>query len=306
MFDTISIGSATLDVFLKSNEFSVHTDESGEEYLQLLYGSKMDADDFALQSGGGATNTAVGLARLGLRSSVLAEIGTDLPGKIVVTELEEEGVDTSLLVREADEHTAISALLIDSTGDRSVVTARGAAYMLTESDLPLESLQANWIHISSVGSIGVVQKVAAHCKKKRIRFSWNPGSGELQAFEDGQLHLSEIYPTVLFLNAEEAESIVNAGHDLETGGTTVVITEGKDGGKFYEHGKWTRFRSVETKMVQATGAGDAFATGVIAAYLHDRLSSEAMRWGAQNSASVVSKMGAKTGLLRTLTGESRG
>lgn len=298
MFDTISIGSATLDVFLKSEQFSVRRGEDGEEYLQLLHGSKMNADEFALQSGGGATNTAVGLARLGLRASIIAEMGTDLPGKIILTELEEESVDTSLIIKEPDEHTAISALLIDSTGDRSVVTARGASYMLTPDDVPLAQLQAHWIHISSIGNTEVVQKIARHCKERRIRFSWNPGGNELQAIENGELHISEVYPTVLFLNEEEAERITNAGYDLETGGTTVVVTKGTRGGSFYEHGKWIDFSPVQTQLVQATGAGDAFASGVIAAYLHDRLSPQAMEWGAKNAASVVSSMGAKTGLLR--------
>lgn len=298
MFDTISIGSATLDVFLKSDQFSVRRAEDGQEYLQLLHGSKMNAEEFALQSGGGATNTAVGLARLGLRTSVVAEIGEDLPGKIITTELQEELVDTSLIVREADEHTAVSALLIDSTGDRSVVTARGASYMLTSDDLPMEKLQAHWIHISSVGNIAVVKKIAKHCKQKRIRFSWNPGGNELNAIKEGELHLSEIYPTILFLNQREAEIITEAGYDLETGGTTVVVTESDKGGRFYEHSKWQKFAPVKTKIVQATGAGDAFASGVIAAYLHDRRTNEAVKWGAKNAASVVSKMGAKTGLLR--------
>ncbi|MCD8506980.1 carbohydrate kinase family protein [Candidatus Woesebacteria bacterium] len=298
MFDTISIGSATLDVFLKSAQFTVKEESDGEEYLQLLHGSKMNAEDFALQSGGGATNTAVGLSRLGLRSSVIAELGTDLPAKVIIAELQEENVDTSLLIQEPDENTAISALLIDSSGDRSVVTARGAAYMLTPDDLPLAKMKAHWIHISSIGNTEVVKTIAQHCKKHRIRFSWNPGGKELKAIENGSLHLTEIYPDTLFLNEEEAEIIRSAGYDLETGGSRIVITEGERGGQYYEHGTWNRFDSQPTEIVQATGAGDAFATGVIAATLHDRLSPEAMQWGAKNAASVVRSMGAKTGLLR--------
>ncbi len=300
MFDTISIGSATLDVFLKSNEFTVRSDADGEEYLQLLHGSKMNADDFALQSGGGATNTAVGLARLGHRSTVVAELGSDLPAKIIITELQDEGVDTSFLIQEKDESTAISALLIDSSGDRSVVTARGAAYMLTVKDIPFEKLQAHWIHISSIGNTEVVQRLAEHCPRNTIRFSWNPGGKELADLEEGRLHLSEISPTVLLLNEEEAERLTNAGYQLETGGETIVITEGDRGGRYYEHGQWQRFDPQPTKMVQATGAGDAFASGLISAYLHDRLTKEAVIWGAKNAASVVQSMGAKTGLRSSL------
>jgi ribokinase len=51
-------------------------------------------------------------------------------------------------------------------------------------------------------------------------------------------------------------------------------------------------------LVEATGAGDAYATGFIAALFHGHSTAEAMRWGSANSASVVTKIGPQDGLLK--------
>ncbi len=298
MFDTISVGSATLDVFLKSEQFQL-IDTHEKSFLAVEYGSKVDVDDFTMQSGGGATNTAVGFARVGLRSAVVAEIGTDLAAQAILHELQKELVDTSFLIQEKSEQTAVSALLINKQGGRSAVTARGAAKMLTLGDIPFERLQANWMHLSSIGNVDVVRALAQHCKKHRIRFSWNPGGAELSWMEKGELHLNEVYPTVFIVNEEESQRLVDAGYDLTTAGEVVIITNGRVGGKWYERGKWSSYEPLVTKAVQETGAGDAFATGVVVAYLHDRRTSEAIEWGKKSAASVVQHMGAKTGLLRS-------
>lgn len=297
MFDTISIGAATLDIFLKSDQFSLISQDQ-KEYLALEYGAKLDVGDFMMQSGGGATNTAVGFARCGLRAAALAEVGKDLAALAIIQELQREGVDLSLLVQERSEQTAVSALLIHEFGGRSVVTARGAARMLTEEDIPLERLQANWIHLSSIGNVNVIKKVAEHCKHNHIRFSWNPGGAELSAMETGELHLNEVFPTVFSVNEEEAQRILTAGYALETAGEIVIVTNGPEGGRWCEHGHWTAFQPEPAAVVQETGAGDAFLAGVVSAYLHDRRTEEAMEWGKRNASSVVQHMGAKTGLLR--------
>lgn len=299
LFDTVSIGSATLDIFLRADSFDA-SQKGGKDYLCIEEGSKHNVDEFAMQSGGGATNTAVGWARLGLRAAVIAELGRDMAAEVIQKELAGEKVDLSLLVKEKSEQTAISALLISGDGSRTAITARGASNLLTVEDVPWDKLQANWIHISSVGNDELILRAAAHCRQKRIRFSWNPGGRELASIESGKLHLTEVRPTLFYLNEEEAARILKAGYQLEQGGEIVIVTNGRHGGRWYEHGKWYEFNARETKVVQETGAGDAFLTGVVAGYLHDRRTLEAIEWGKKEAASVVSQMGAKTGLLRSL------
>jgi ribokinase len=301
MFDTISVGSATLDIFLRSAQFAMVENFQDEiSGLCLPYGSKLDVEDFALQSGGGATNTAVAFARLGLKAAVIAEVGKDLPAQVIKQELALENVDTSLLIEEPDERTAISALLIGKDGDRSALTARGASKMLTVEDMQFNKMLCHWMHLSSIGNIELIVALAQHCKKERIRFSWNPGGAELAAMEQGKLHPTEIYPTIFFANEEEADRLQKAGYELETLASMVVVTAADEGGRYYEHGAWHDFTAAPVKMLQATGAGDAFASGVISGFLHDRRTREAIEWGKANAGSVIQNMGAKTGLRRDL------
>lgn len=303
MFDTISVGSATLDIFLKSNNFNLVDEVAGitaEKALCMPYGDKLNVDDFAMQSGGGATNTAVAFARLGFKSAVICEMGWDLPAQVILQELQAEKVDVSMMVQEDEERTAISALLVAGEGGRSIVTARGASKMLTVQDVNFDRLQANWIHISSLGNVELVKRLADHCKKQRIRFSWNPGGAELTSMAEGELHLHEIYPTLFMVNEIEAGQLTEAGYDLETAGSTVVVTNGPEGGRFYEKHKWQKYASEPVKVVQETGAGDAFTSGMVTAYLHDRLTSEAIVWGKAQASSVIQHMGAKTGLKNEL------
>jgi ribokinase len=192
----------------------------------------------------------------------------------------------------------VSALLIAADGGRSVATGRGAAHMLTIKDLPLERIQTNWVHMSSVGNIEVVRAVGKWCAEHRISLSWNPGGVELAALESGELHLNELPTTVFCVNDEEAAHLTDARYPLESAGKMVVITEGRTGGKYYEYGKWSTYESAGVQAVQETGAGDAFVTGLVAGLLHDRRLEEAVQWGVKSSASVVQHMGAKTGLLR--------
>jgi ribokinase len=300
MFDTISIGSATLDIFMKSKQFVVVPAKEGVEGPAALcqpYGGKIDVDAFFMQSGGGATNTAVAFSRLGLQAAVIAEMGDDLAAKAIHHELQAENVDMHGLVVEPTEQTAVSALLIASDGDRTAITARGASRELTVEDVRWPELQSNWIHISSLGDRELLRRVVQHCRDHRIHFSWNPGGVELAMLAKGELHPNEVYPYILCLNKEEAERITTAGYELETAGEQVIVTDGARGGRYCEHGEWHDFSpSKSTKVVQLTGAGDAFISGVVAASLHDRLLPEAIRWGTICAGSVITHMGAKTGL----------
>lgn len=298
MLDTLSIGSATLDIFLRADSFNT-SQRSGSDFLLIEEGSKHDVSEFAMQSGGGATNTAVGWSRLGLRAGVIAELGKDMAADVVLRELEKENVDLSFVVQEKNEQTAVSVLLISADGSRTAITARGAASMLTVGDVDWQKVQAHWLHISSIGNLPVIKRAAQHCRDRRIRFSWNPGGKELKAIEDGSLHVTEIRPNLFYVNEEEAQRVEKAGYKLEQCGEIVIVTNGRHGGRWYEHGRWFEFSVEKVKVVQETGAGDAFLTGVVAGYLHDRRTVQAIEWGKREAQSVVQSMGAKTGLLRS-------
>jgi len=308
-YDVICIGSALLDVYMKSDKFvKVHTSQAGEGVaLAEVYGGKTEVAEAVLVSGGGGTNNAVSFARKGLRTSLIAEMGTDLVSAAIKEELVREKVNTSLLVQESSEQTGISTIMVASDGTRSVAVHRGASKMLTKSDIPWDRLYPNWLHISSLGGeMELLEGLLGHAKACGIRVALNPGMAEIQQLGNwGGLSLFAGID-LLLVNREEASALL--AMDLTndsiwqrsfsvTGPKLTVITDGLNEGKVCE-GKGCRFFAVEkVTMVEQTGAGDAFGTGMVAGLMVGKSVDEALAWGKKQAASVVSFMGPKRGLL---------
>lgn len=307
MIDVLTIGSATLDIFLKSSQFRL-VSQDGKLALCEAFNEKIDVEEAVISSGGGATNTAVGFSRLGLRAMCIAEVGKDFAGSVVEQDLREEGVDTSLLIREEGEHTAISSLLISNDGARTALVHRGASRMLTVGDIPWDRLETKWVHLSSIGNIEVISRVFSFCKEKNIRLGWNPGNWEIEHIKAGKLVPDWSTVDILFVNREEMT--VLSGNDLSSeeawkaswcfkGPKVSIVTDGSNGGRYCKDGKCSWFEALRVEAVQETGAGDAFACGVVAGVLMGKPLESAVELGKKESASVIQRMGAKTGLLRS-------
>jgi len=181
MLDVVSIGSATLDIFLKSDQFKIDRHEQGV-YLCEKYEGKIEAQELVMASGGGATNSAVAFARNGFRAAPIIEMGKDPASETILSELEREGLDLSFVIQEIDEVTAVSVVLLrgnpatrsssspnlkveDLGGGGSIVTYRGASRMLTVTDIQFDKLgmtlkPGGWIYLTSVGGdMELVEKV---------------------------------------------------------------------------------------------------------------------------------------------------
>ena len=181
MHDIITIGSATVDMFMKSKAFHLEPTDQGVLLCQE-YGGKLDIDEFSVQSGGAGTNAAVGFTRLGFQTAAVVEIGKDLFGQMVWDDLKREQVDTSFVVSEKSEQTAVSVLLISGDGGRSALTHRGASSMLEARDLPWQALcDTRWIHLSNIsGNKELLMRLFDHLHNMEVGLSWNPGHLELE------------------------------------------------------------------------------------------------------------------------------
>lgn len=307
-YDVVSVGSATLDLFIRSDKFKVirSSEVPGGVAMCEVYGGKMEVDEVVIASGGGATNTAVSFARKDLKTAVVAEMGNDPAALIVHKELEEAGVDTRFLVQEPDETTAVSTILIAEDGGRSIIVYRGASAMLEKGDFPFERMKTRWLHVTSLGgNIRLLKDLFSWAKQARVRVSFNPGMKEIRQ----RSKLLPLLPMVeiLFVNRGEAQALFDVDYcekaTLEKtppprGPYVTMITDGARGGVVCEADACSVYDPYPQKtVVDTTGAGDAFASGVVSGVLYGLSYSEAVAWGARNAASVISKIGAKPGLL---------
>lgn len=299
MTEIMSIGAALVDIFVHSPQFKVSRVED-QVMLCQHYGDKIEVDSFHVLTGGGASNTAVSLARLGYKTAVLAELGKDSLAKMVVDDLEREEVSTHFLIRERKEQTGGSVIMIGNDGGRTVMVHRGAASQLDAHDIPREELvKTRWWHLSSIaGRLPVLQMLFTLARLHQVGISWNPGKSELQLLANHQLQPAEICCKLLFVNQEEWAMIGAQQAALQSLIPQIIVTDGARGGQILVKGSAPiTFLAQKVRSVDDTGAGDAFASAYVAAYLHKKHPVEAASWGVTNAASVVRSIGAKPGLL---------
>lgn len=309
-FDIITVGSALLDIYLKSENFiKLPNDKFTDGFaLALEYGGKTEANEIEVCSGGAGTNNAVSFARKGFKTAVIAEMGTDLVSHTIKQELKQENVDVGMLVEEYNEETGISCILVCPDGGRSVAVFRGASKMLTVDDIPWHRLDSDWLFISSVGGdIELVTELIHYAKGNDIKVAVNPGKPELQKCQKlgGQQVFNDV--DVLIVNREEAQLLTAEPfeddqywqrHQTISGPAICLITDGKNGGKVSVAGETHFYEPKLVKTVEETGAGDAFGSGFVAALMKGHDVETALKWAKLQAASVVSYMGAKRGLLK--------
>lgn len=315
MFDTISIGSSLVDVYIFSDEFSLEHRQDGV-YLCEKYGSKIEIDGFELRVGGGGANTAVSFSRLGFRAGVVSELGTDVAAEIIAHGLRLEKVGDSLLIKEKLEKTGGSVIMVGIDGGRTVMVSRGAASLLDPRDIPQTVLrQSRWIHLSSIGGrLGTLSAifeavpqmdtagVSELFPKTPSRgvagaLSWNPGKAELLLLSEGRIRIADIPCSIFSVNRQEWELLAAIQTEILSDCPEVLVTDGKKGGLLYLDGVPESYQAVSLAAVDETGAGDSFISSYVAARLHSHSPQVAVKWGLANAASVVGQIGAQPGLL---------
>jgi len=302
IFDAIVFGSATIDVFLTSEEFGSKNNHS---VLQLPYDAKIEVERATVCSGGGGTNVAVGLARLGLKTAVIARLGQDQFAPMVVDELRKEEVWTKMLAVEPGEETDYSTILVVPKKGKVILVSRGKT-RLDEQNISWDKLSATWFHLASLeGNLRLARKIFTFARREEIRISWNPGGRELQQREKLFSLMDGV--DVFILNQQEIEMLLekkmtnkifwSTAFDLPV--KIITITQGKRGAwlVFPRQKRKIHLNAFSSKIVETTGAGDAFSSGLIAGLFYQKRPRKAVRWGLSNGASVVEHFGAKTGLL---------
>lgn len=315
MFDVVTVGSATEDVFVIVRDtvvVRIQDAKSEVAYLGLEHGAKVAVDDVEIMTGGGATNTAVGLARMGLKTACASKLGRDGPGERIQAELRNEGVDTSLLAFSDSHRTGYSVIITCFSGERTVLTYRGAAEQLTLADLDIDALlDTSWLFVGSLRgpAAALFFELPRAAAARGVKVAANPGRTQLALGIDG-LRPVLANLEVVFLNKREAYELTGVQPDpsradeykmlkllAEAGCRKVVITDGEEGADGYDESGPCYVPAYPVKVASTVGAGDAFASGCVAGLVRGLPLVDAMKIGAANAASVVQQIGAKTGLL---------
>lgn len=304
MYNILTIGDIKLDTFIVIPEASVMCKlQMPSCQLCLDYGKKIPVHDITSQIAGTASNVAIGLAKMKLKSAIYSVMGLDETHTLALDFLKRQNVITAHIKTEKG-HPSSFAAVLNYKGETTQLVSHGNMRYRLPKKLPA----TEWMHISELGDDYEILygEVARECAKKKIKISFNPGAVQISERKNELLELLKV-TEVLFVNLSEAKLLLRVKGELEIhqiivklkalGPKYVVVTDGKNGAFAYD-GKQLDFApAFPAKFVEATGAGDSFSTGFLGALMHNQPHSEALRWGAVNAASVIGHVGPTTGLL---------
>jgi len=310
MYDVITVGSATSDVFVytdRSESISIKTKDSEEGYISYPVGAKLLINTLDFFTGGGGTNSAVALSRLGLKVAYIGKFGNDENGLKILDELKDENVDfLGSISKNPEEKTGYSVILDSLEKRRTILSYKGANNNLYFSEINLQKLKTKWFYFSSMmdKSFETLEKLADFASKNKINICFNPSN---YLCEYGNKYLKNILKNtkILILNKEESSLLIGKGKPLKKikslkklGPEIAIITDGKNpvhgvDGK----GSYFKIFPQNIKVVEATGAGDSFSSSFLAGMIETGDMKLSLKLAIVNSHSVLKFKGSKKRLL---------
>jgi sugar/nucleoside kinase (ribokinase family) len=257
--------------------------------------------------GGQAANTAAWLARAGVPVTLVAAVGDDRAGRERVDELSALGVRCA--VRAHPGVRTGSVVVLASPSERTMITDRGAALLLSADDVATaigDAADAVHLHLSGYPLLdsrsrpgGLAALSAA--RDRGLRVSVDAASAAPLREAGAPAFLSWVRRADLLLcNADEAEVLAGPGSPSDQGRILcrsvphVVVKRGVDGASWCgPDGVEVVTPAVPVPVIDPTGAGDAFAAGLIAAWVRGATPAEALAAGATQGAAAVSHPGAR-------------
>lgn len=309
-FDIITIGSATKDVFLRSEEFKVIKDSSfitGQAECFAL-GSKIEIKNIVFATGGGGANTARTFARQGLKTACIGVVGSDSDGKELLEKLNKEGVNTDFFQIHDDDRTAYSIILVTPGAERTILSYKGEGQHFDFEKIPLEKLDTEWLYLDSLGGhYDILEGLMNFAFEKGIKVATNPGGKELaHGLEKWRPFLEKV--DIYISNQEEAarlsgiefkkeEEIIKFFAEIIKG--IFIMNQGPKGVVVHHKGTLYRAGIPDSPVIERTGAGDSFGSGFVSGYIQSNGDiKHAIQLATANASSVVTKFGATQGILK--------
>lgn len=265
----------------------------------LAIGSDRPAP-ISFADGGSAANTAAWLAHLGAPVVFAGRVGDDAFGRAAVQRLRDGGVRTRVSV-DPTEPTGVCLVLVSPDGERTMVPSAGANARLGPPELtdPPLLTSTDRLHLSGYALLNEGSRPAALAALARASELAIPISVDLASAaplrELGvEQFLSWLPPGALLLaNSDELAAVTDDVRSLVGRGFTVVVKVGPEGAMLATaEGCW-RVPTTTAEVLDSTGAGDAFAAGLLAALHGGRPLIEAVAAGNRSGASALRTLGGR-------------
>lgn len=302
MFDLISIGTISVDLFFKGESLTVKDDR-----FQLALGGKYDTDLFYESIGGGGANVAIGAHKHGLQTAVIGKIGNNIFKKAILEKLENESIYHRYCQFQNDYYN-VSSIILHRTGERTVLhhqTPHVHTFDHEKDFFVLKKSKAAYIGNIPDSRLIVKEKLIHFLRENHIPIFINLGKHDCAL---PRHHIADLlrYIDVLIVNGHEFAEMVKAPfEDIDFSEPVVeyylpqikdklvLVTNGARGSYAYIHDIVYHQKAITpSKIVDTTGAGDAYCAGFISTYIKTNNIRHSMEAGSKYAAKILGKIGA--------------
>jgi ribokinase len=290
MSNIIVVGSLNADLVVRTPRFP----QPGET---------ISGEDLLIIPGGKGANQAVAAARQGASTAMVGRVGNDSFGPELLGNLKQNHVDTSHVQTDTQAATGTAIIVVDATGQNSIVLSPGGNGRVTPADIndvPFGDYKLLLLQLEI--PVEAVLAAAQRAKENGLRVLLNPAPArflpdELLSLPDflvpneSELSLLTDRPVNDIASAESAAKTL-----LERGVQNVIVTLGANGALIVNKHITKHVPSFNVDVVDTTAAGDAFIGGFASALLQEKSIEEAVRYGCACGALAATKFGAQPSL----------
>jgi len=259
-----------------------------------LPGETVSGGDFAVMPGGKGANQASAAARLGADVTLVAAVGTDDLGDQAVADLAARGIHLDHL-RRIDGSTGVAAVMIDASGENSIIVVPAANAHLAAADAQAiaDRMDGPAVVLACLEvPVATVDAWAAIAAQREWTFILNPAPAPAEPLPASLLaHVSIITP-----NETELETLGTVESLHAAGVPTVIVTRGGDGASLFTGGAEHHQPAYPARPVDTTGAGDAFNGALATALAEGRDIHDALAFAAAVGSLSTRNVGARDGL----------
>jgi len=303
MLDLICLGSVSIDLYYKGTSLT-----EGEGRFELAIGGKYYVDHFYEGLGGGGANVAIGVSKAGLRSGLIAKIGDNPFKSLICKKLDDARITHKEYCDIEDEYTNISSILLNANGEKTIINYRTPHETIMKCADDYKKIdKTKAIYMANLSKVSLTERIEilsyAQSVGKKVFANLN--------VTDCRRPIHEVMQFVehvdaLIINGYEYADIVKMPYssiDFNeniidkfvpfTKDHLLVITDGKKGSYAYHRSKVYHQEAIKvSKVLDTTGAGDAYTAGFIAEYIQSQKIETAMNSGAKHAVTILSKLGA--------------
>ncbi len=244
------------------------------------------AHNFGMRIAGAESNTAMGLAKLGFKSSWISKVGEDEFGAFIVNQIRSEGVDTSEVIRDKEHSTGV--MFKETTASETRVyyyREDSAASHMSKVDVSEDIIkQFRMVHMSGITPVlsevcmELTEEVFQLAKKNHVKISFDPNIRKKlwkdQCFQ-AQIKNFTLKANIILIGLDEANILFGTKEPkeilrilFEEGSAEYVgLKDGANGSWVADQNRTIKAEPYKCNCIEPIGAGDAYNSGFIAGVL---------------------------------------